>query len=132
MRLKVNKSFKKLLKDNDYYYQTSIQEYAYQHTDIITGDLDLLSLKDEDPECWLIQVAEQKWKKKKVIITDLSSRFRLYRSAEQQTKNNFNYINNHTNYMHELEFSFWNHLLELGFEIYAWTGELCLIKNSAD
>ncbi|WP_298625125.1 hypothetical protein [uncultured Legionella sp.] len=90
-------------------------------TDIPTGDLDLERLINDEPKCWRLPVATQDYKRKKIIITDLKTRFKIYTCDIEPARKT--YLE---------EFELWNMLLSYDFEIYAWTGSLVHIKNVDD
>ena len=102
-------------------YSTTQNHSHYECTDIATGDLDLERLINEDVKCWRLPVTTQDYKRKKIIITDLKTRFKIYTCNDSDTKDA--YLE---------EFELWNALLSYGFEIYAWTGTLVPIKNVDD
>lgn len=67
-----------LLQHYKFYTQECTQEVSIHYTDRITGDLDLARFKDNDILCWREPAVAKALKPKKIIITDLISRFRLF------------------------------------------------------
>lgn len=111
----------KFLKKAGLFYTDSLQGSTWNYTDSITGDLDLEKLLENDPRCWREQRPEEGFKKKVIIITDLISRFRLHSG----------YYSSNESYSPPIELAYWQFLLEHGFTIYVWTGNLeCLTKEN--
>ena len=103
-------------------YSSTQNLTGYEYTDIATGDLDFERLVNEEVKCWRLPVSGQELKRKKIIITDLSTRFKIY---------TYNFVNEYED-RHVPEFELWVALLDHGFELFAWTGQLVQMKNIED
>ncbi len=88
--------------------------YSVAYTSSMTQDLDIQRLLVGKRDYWRMPKMQQRFEKKKLIIAENVSE--LITDTDEL-----------------LEFKkFWSMMLDHGFELYAWTGELKLIKNRDD
>jgi DNA replication protein DnaC len=95
-------------------------EVACEHTEQMTGDLDIEYLIARKAAIWRRAVATEAPVKKKIIISDWAHRVHLF--ADEKNGD----------YYSSADLEKWRYLLAKGYELYAWTGQVTPISNESE
>ncbi len=111
------------LPESLFYSSSSIDE-GCTYTEVPTGNLDLRRALQGKAACWKLPLEKETLHKKTIVLTDVSSAENLFDELSD--------VLSFMPWLRNQRIKCWMSLLNQGFKIYAWTGELVQIKNYND